>query len=132
MSDEPSRHLDYAGALPRRTTRPHRALTAAILLACVYLPYAWLLLMDYGWSDYRWQWVKLWPVLPGFAAMIAFHSAGGIVGITAAGALAAAILAALVYFIARRPTWRSLLIVATVVLAASGFNSFIAYSAFRA
>ena len=131
MSDEPSVHLDYAGPVPCRATRPRRVHAAALLLGCLYVPYAWLLLMDYGWGDYRWLWIKLWPILPGFAAMIAFHSAGDVISITAAGALATTILAALLY-VARRPTWRSLLLVAAVVLAASGFNSFLAYGAFRA
>ena len=41
--------------------------TARILLVlfCLYAPYAWLVLIDYPWDSYRWQWIKMWPVLPG-------------------------------------------------------------------
>ncbi len=27
-------------------------------------PYAWLITMDYPWSEHRWSWIKLWPGLP--------------------------------------------------------------------
>ena len=39
-----------------------------VAAVCLYLPFAWLLVMDYPWSAYRLSWLKLWPILPGFVA----------------------------------------------------------------
>src|SRR4051812_47226650 len=40
----------------------------AVVAACLYLPFSWLLLIAYPWGGgYRPHWVNLWPVLPGFA-----------------------------------------------------------------
>jgi hypothetical protein len=44
-----------------------------VTLACVYLPFSWLVLMDYPWDSYRWFWIKLWPILPGLPAGMFFH-----------------------------------------------------------
>lgn len=43
-----------------------------VTLACLYLPFAWVL-GDYPWDDYRWHWIKLWPVLPGLIAGMLVH-----------------------------------------------------------
>jgi len=46
----------------------HRMPTRWILagtVAVVYLPYGWLVFMDYAWDSYRWHWIRIWPVLPG-------------------------------------------------------------------
>jgi hypothetical protein len=43
-----------------------------VTLACLYLPFAWVL-CDYRWDSYRWHWVKLWPVLPGLVAGLFVH-----------------------------------------------------------
>jgi hypothetical protein len=43
-----------------------------VTLACVYLPYAWVL-WDFPRDEYRLQWVKLWPVLPGLVAGTFVH-----------------------------------------------------------
>jgi hypothetical protein len=34
----------------------------------LYVPFSWILLLNYPWSDYRLFWLKLWPILPGFLA----------------------------------------------------------------
>ena len=44
-----------------------------VTVACLYWPYAWLLLIDYGWNAYRWFWIAMWPVLPGFTAGMVVH-----------------------------------------------------------
>ena len=32
----------------------------------LFLPSAWPVLIDHPWDSYRWTWVRLWPILPGF------------------------------------------------------------------
>src|SRR4051812_46441592 len=59
------------GSLLTGRTRPW-AVPYLVTLACLYLPFAWVL-GDYPWDSYRWQWVKLWPVLPGLVAGLLFH-----------------------------------------------------------
>src|SRR4051812_21435329 len=51
-----------AGSPPRRT-----AVSFLVTLACLYTPYLWLVFLNHQWDPYRWYWVRLWPVLPGFA-----------------------------------------------------------------
>lgn len=43
-----------------------------VSLACLYLPFAWVL-GDYPWDGYRWHWIKLSPVLPGLIAGMFVH-----------------------------------------------------------
>jgi hypothetical protein len=46
---------------------PHVAL-------CLYLPFVWLVLMDYPWNDYHVYWLRFWPILPGIIpGMYFFH-----------------------------------------------------------
>jgi hypothetical protein len=44
---------------------PKRWVLGLVLLV-IYAPYCWLIFMDYPWDSYRWQWMRMWPVLPGF------------------------------------------------------------------
>jgi len=39
-------------------------LTAAVVLLVLYLPYGWLVMIDYPWGSYRWHLVASWPGLP--------------------------------------------------------------------
>ena len=41
------------------------AARVTLALACLFGPYAWLVLMDYPWDSYRWTWIRMWPILPG-------------------------------------------------------------------
>jgi hypothetical protein len=50
----------------------HWAVPYFVTLACLYLPFLWVL-WDYPWDSYRWTWVKLWPVLPGLVAGMFVH-----------------------------------------------------------
>jgi hypothetical protein len=36
-----------------------------VVTPCFLLPYLWLLMIDYPWSPYRWQWIANWGCLPG-------------------------------------------------------------------
>jgi hypothetical protein len=48
-----------------------------VTIACVYLPYSWVVLQDYPWNGYRWQWITLWPILPGLIpGMLCFSHTG--------------------------------------------------------
>src|SRR3954452_18627642 len=55
-----------------------RALSrVALALACLYAPYAWLVLIDHPWDSYRWHWIRMWPVLPGLLVH-AIHLGGSL------------------------------------------------------
>lgn len=41
-----------------------RAATGLVVPA-LFLPFAWLLWIEYPWNDYRWQWIASWGVMPG-------------------------------------------------------------------
>lgn len=49
------------GKSPRHVGR-----SLAVVAACLYLPFSWLLVTENNWSDYRLFWLKLWTILPGF------------------------------------------------------------------
>src|SRR5215216_1814008 len=64
----PAEVLAYAHApVPRRAPLWWRL---ALTLACLYLPYAWLVTGGPPWHDYRLSWIKMWPILPGIMAGI--------------------------------------------------------------
>ena len=42
------------------------AVAVAVVGACLWLPFSWLVLMDGGWSECRLSWLRMWPILPGF------------------------------------------------------------------
>lgn len=39
-----------------------------VAMLVIYAPYGWLVFINYPWNSYRWQWIKMWPVLPGVVA----------------------------------------------------------------
>ena len=41
-----------------------------VTIACLYLPFGWLVVQDYPWDSYRWYWIKMWPILPGLCPAI--------------------------------------------------------------
>lgn len=65
-----------AGYLARTTPAGSHARRWAnsylVNLTCVYLPYGWVL-GGYPWSSYRWDWITMWPVLPGLFAAMMIH-----------------------------------------------------------
>ena len=123
--------LDYASpADPDDAPRGVRRRVAwALLLACLYAPYAWVVLIRYPWSAYRRFWVKLWPVLPGFIPGAVVPGTERFrIGVMAGVTLA--VLAGLVVLQRRRRPAREGVVVAAAVLALSAVNSRIAYWAF--
>jgi hypothetical protein len=52
---------DWRDPSPRRTVVGSLRVVALHL----YVPFSWLILLDYPWSEYHLSWLKMWPVLPG-------------------------------------------------------------------
>ena len=104
----------------------------AMAPACLYAPYAWLLLIHHPWNSYRWHWINMWPVLPGLLvpAIQAAHRQPDRVGNLAVGAVTALIIAPIVLLCRR--SWRAALIVTVVVVLLSGANAWFAYRLFLA
>ena len=111
---------DGARALPR----------VALALACLYAPYAWLVLIDHPWDSYRWHWIKMWPVLPGILvhASQTIHLLPDWIGYLIMGAVTCGIVA-LVTILAARGS-RAAIIVSIVVGLLSSANSWISYQLF--
>jgi hypothetical protein len=65
------------------------AVSCLVTLVCLYSPYLWLVLMDGSWDQYRWFWIQLWPVMPGFilALVTGHHDETTIAAVLAPGAL---------------------------------------------
>jgi hypothetical protein len=101
-------------------------------LACLYAPYAWLLLIDSPWDAYRRHWIGMWPVMPGLLvhAIPAIHRQPEWLGYLAMGVVTALILAPIALVLRRGR--RAALIASGVVLVLSGANAWIAYQLFRA
>ncbi|MFO0892585.1 MAG: hypothetical protein U0790_26015 [Isosphaeraceae bacterium] len=94
-----------------------------VTLGCLYLPFAWVI-WGYPWDDYRWHWIKLWPVLPGLVAGMVFHPDDSAVA-RASGAAAVLLVALLTVLGSRRRA--ALLVVNGVALIGSGLESCLAY-----
>ena len=108
-----------------------RVRSLAVMLVCLYPPYGWLLVTDYPWGPYRWQWLKSWPVLPGLLpGGVLFRGSSTAIKYTAMGVFTAVLLVGLTWLGSR--SRRLLLIVALIVLALSALNSWGAYHVFRA
>lgn len=99
-----------------------------LTLGCLYLPFSWLLLIDYPWSTYHWQWLAMWPVLPG--ALVAFLVHAGPMGLAVAGATTLGMIV-VVAWIVRQGRWLTIA-TAFAALALAGFTALIAQSLFRA
>lgn len=62
------------GASPETIASLHRGsrrrigptVTAFWILVALYLPQCWIFLMPGSWTLYRWSWIEIWPVMPGF------------------------------------------------------------------
>ncbi|MBM4107499.1 MAG: hypothetical protein FJ255_01580 [Phycisphaerae bacterium] len=100
--------------------------------AALYLPFTWVLWIDYPWTDYRWLWVKMLPVLPGLlpSRLIVGHAAPEWVLFTLAGVLSGAALASAGWLAGRSRAW--LVGVTIAGLAYSIPCAYGAYNAFRA
>lgn len=104
---------------------------AWLVVACVYAPYSWLLVVDLPWNSYQIYWMKLWPVLPGLLVSVLipglhqqpeefeFSVMGAVSALVFAGACAAA-----------RRGGRVAALVLGVVAALSVGNAWVAYQLF--
>ena len=123
---------------PRSSTTPtswrRRVAAAGVVLASVYGPQvAWLLMMPGTWSDYRWSWIRMIPILPGLLpASIARHRWE--LSETTMMILAGAISLTLVFIL-----WlpasigrRSRIAVVIVALIGSAFQALALHAAYRA
>lgn len=48
-----------------QVNRQRVQLSLALVCVSLYGPFGWILTVGEPWSDYRWFWLKRWPVLPG-------------------------------------------------------------------
>lgn len=115
--------IEFTPELVRRAERRARRwrwLRAFLIVAFImYAPHAWLLFIDYPWSDYHWDWLRMWPILPGLPATILTRlylsrDLPDWVEFAHMGALAAIVLVACTW-IASRNRWA--LIIVIVLLA---------------
>lgn len=123
--------LILTGAVAAFVTRKRSrwAVPYVVTLACVYLPYSWLVLMDYPWNSYRWTWIALWPILPGLPAGMFFHPNDAVEFFVAGvAALALVLLFTRLGAMGRR----SLIAASVVALLLEAEASFVAYQLFRA
>ena len=124
--------LTYAAPLPRWRRPAPLWWRLALTVACVYLPYAWLVADGFPWSDdYRRSWVKMWPVLPGLSTFFVLgpHVSGAVL-LAAMGTMTALGLGMFLFLAARSRRW--LPVSTLVALALSILNSWIAYAIYRA
>jgi hypothetical protein len=123
--------LGYAGKAPRRIRPAPLWWRLGVMLASLYLPYAWLLVDPYPWSDYRWTWVKLWPILPGLVtAFMTGPRASNLQEFAVMGAATVLCVAGFLLLATRSRRWYP--IPAVLALALSACNSWFAYAIFRA
>ena len=127
---EQSAVLDYADE-PARRRLPPLWWRLGLTVACVYLPYAWLVLDGFPWRDYRLQWIKMWPILPGLITFFVVGPHGtNLLHFTAMGAMTVIALGLFLLLAARSRRWFP--IPTVIVLALSAGNSWIAYAVYRA
>ncbi len=121
----------------------NRILPSLVLnLAAAYAPFLWVFLMDYPWGEYRWLWVKIYPVLPGLVLVELPRSLLGLprwnseVLLFATAGVATLIMLAVATAAGssgRTPERRRLfrLVAAGVLLVVCGVSSFMTYGLFR-
>lgn len=90
-------------------------MTAFWILVALYLPQCWIFLMPGSWSLYRWSWIEIWPVMPGFipglAGSMMLFGVGRIDPLAIALMAAATVGLALgAFFIARRGPRRRMIV----------------------
>ncbi len=134
-----------ASEMVESEAKPNRVrlrISLAVILVCVYTPYSWVLWIDYPWSDYRWLWIKMWPILPGVVpavllrvALQRFFKMDDALAVegslfVVAGVFAIALIAALIWLGMR--SRRSLAAAVVLAVIVSVPCAFFAYALFRA
>ena len=102
----------------------------ALTLACIYLPYAWLVLGTTSWRDYRLTWIKMWPILPGLTACVLVIPRSNPVELAAMGGMTVVGVGVFLLLAARSRRWVPVPTLLALVL--SILNSWIAYALYRA
>jgi hypothetical protein len=108
---------------------PRVGVALAIVASSLYLPFGWLLLIDYDWGSYRLAWLNWWPVLPGFIAGIIFHP-NEILECSAMGVTTLLLLVSLTWLGSGGCYRRSA--AAAIALLTSVPQAFVSYAVFRA
>jgi len=120
--------LLLAGAAATLLPRNRRwAVSYFVTLACLYLPFTWLILMNYPWDSYRWHWIHRWPLAPGLPAGLFFHS-NQFVESFVAGMMTLGLVILLTWLGARGR--KSFIAVNGLALILAGMESFVAYQLF--
>jgi hypothetical protein len=108
----------------------HWRLSLLLTVLVLYLPFSWLLLIDYPWNSYRFLWLKLWCILPGFGIFLRLHPMNQTIEFTAMAIMTLALMGLLTWVGSHNRTW---LVVAGVLgFALEVYYSVIAYAVFRA
>jgi hypothetical protein len=125
----PTDVLTYADAPARR--RAPLWWRLALTLACLYLPYAWVVMAAPPWRDYRLTWIKMWPILPGLTAgLLVIPRGSNAVEFAAMGGMTAVVIGAFVVLAARSRRWVPIPTALALVLSIA--NSWLAYAVYRA
>jgi hypothetical protein len=107
----------------------HWRLSLLVTLAVLYSPFSWLLLIYYPWDSYRFLWLRLWCILPGFLSGLRLHPMNQTIEFTAMGITTLVLIGLLTWVGSHNRIW---LVAAGVLgLALEVYSSLIAYAAFR-
>lgn len=104
-----------------------------VILMVAYLPYIWLLSLDFWTNGYHRHWLLMWPILPGLLIThvgLRMHQMPDWVSSWTSACVALAVIGAATRVGRRGFGW--LAAVATVVLLASILSSYVCYALFRA
>ena len=103
------------------------ALPYFVTLACLYLPFAWVL-GDHPWDGYRQSWIRIWPILPGLIPGMLVHPNEAVEMVLCA----VVSLALIVLFTSLGRRGRVSLIVSnTIALVGTTWESLVSYELFR-
>jgi hypothetical protein len=130
--------VEFTPALLERARRRQRRrrwlISLAIMAFAMYAPFSWLVWTGYPWGDYHWQWLRMWPILPGLPATILLRAFvrpdwpqwAEEIGM---GVLTALLLLLFTWVGTRGRRW--LIITAIIVFALSCYNGWVGYALFR-
>lgn len=110
----------------RDTPRQRVGLSLAVVAACLYLPFSWLLVTENNWSDYRLFWLKLWPILPGLIPGAFLFHPHDVAEFTTMGVTTLLLLVGLTWL--GSLGWKRLLAAAVIALLISIPSSMVAHS----
>lgn len=110
----------------RHTKRRRVGLSLAVVAACLYLPFSWLLVTENNWSDYRLFWLKLWTILPGLIPGAFLFHPNDVAEFTTMGVTTLLLLVGLTWL--GSLGWKRLLAAAVIALLISIPSSMVAHS----